>query len=249
LTGGVATTAGARRHTEQGLERKEQLLAHATSLFANRGYANTRVSDICKEAGVAKGLFYWYFDNKEALFAELVRSMREQLAATRAECIDPAADPLTQLRQAVASSVRFIARHTEFFTVLRMERREPMVSAILREVADADVAGVARLVVAGQRSGHITADEPAEFLAQGVAGAVTTFCHAHRTGRLGIDEDELAELVAQWVVRAVGGDDHPDGARDEERDATLRLLPTGTRQRVRVAQTNQLTAPTGISAR
>ena len=125
LTDGVATAAGARRHTEQGLERKEQLLDHATRLFASRGYASTRVSDICKDAGVAKGLFYWYFENKEALFAELVRSMRAQLAATRAESIDPAADPLTQLRQAVACSVRFIARHTEFFTVLRMERREP----------------------------------------------------------------------------------------------------------------------------
>ena len=155
---------------------------------------------------MAKGLFYWYFENKEALFAELVRSMRAQLAATRAESIDPGADPLTQLRQAVACSVRFIARHTEFFTVLRMERREPTVSAILREVADADVAGVARLVAAGQRSGQVTAPEPPEFLAQGVVGAVTSFCHAHRTGRLGVDEDELADLVGRWVVRAVGGE-------------------------------------------
>ena len=202
----MATAAGARRHTEQGLERKEQLLEHATRLFASRGYASTRVSDICKDAGVAKGLFYWYFENKEALFAELVRSMRAQLAATRAESIDPGADPLTQLRQAVACSVRFIARHTEFFTVLRMERREPTVSAILREVADADVAGVARLVAAGQRSGQVTAPEPPEFLAQGVVGAVTSFCHAHRTGRLGVDEDELADLVGRWVVRAVGGE-------------------------------------------
>src|SRR6185436_8823808 len=90
-----------RRLTDQGRERKQQLVDQAAVLFEERGYADTRVVDICAGAGVAKGLFYWYFENKEALFAELVRSMRAQLATTRAESIDPAADPLTQLRQAV----------------------------------------------------------------------------------------------------------------------------------------------------
>jgi AcrR family transcriptional regulator len=258
----VAATPGARRHTDQGLERKEQLLAHATRLFATRGYANTRVIDICKAAGVAKGLFYWYFDNKEALFVELVRSMQQQLADTRAASIDPDADPLTQLRQAVECSVRFIAHHTEFFTVLRMERREPTVSAMLRQLADADTAGVARLVAAAQAAGQLTVDDPPELLAVGVVGAVTSFCHAHRTGRLGMDEHELAEVVARWVVRAVGGaepterpsqhakDDGTDQLGDAEPDdATVRRLPTGTRQRRRVAQTSQATAPAGISAK
>jgi hypothetical protein len=152
--------------------------------------------------------------------------------------------------------VRFIARHTEFFTVLRMERREPTVSAMLREVADADVAGVARLVAAAQRAGQVTAPEPPEFLAQGVVGAVTSFCHAHRTGRLGVDEDELADLVGRWVVRAVGGEADRTSEADGEGaqlgelpDLTVRLLPTGSRQRVRVAQTSQPSAPKGISAR
>ena len=61
-----------RRLTAQGLERKQQLLDCAAELFAERGYADTRVLDIVRHAGVAKGLFYWYFENKEALFRELV---------------------------------------------------------------------------------------------------------------------------------------------------------------------------------
>jgi AcrR family transcriptional regulator len=70
-----------RRLTEQGRERKQQLLDHAADLFSRRGYADTRVVDICEAAGVAKGLFYWYFENKEALFSELVTSMRLRLRA------------------------------------------------------------------------------------------------------------------------------------------------------------------------
>ncbi|MCB0958296.1 MAG: TetR family transcriptional regulator, partial [Acidimicrobiales bacterium] len=39
---------------------KQQLLDHAAALFAERGFAETRVLDIVGAAGVAKGLFYWY---------------------------------------------------------------------------------------------------------------------------------------------------------------------------------------------
>ena len=68
-----------RRLTAQGLERKQQLLDCAAELFAERGYAETRVIDIVRAAGVAKGLFYWYFENKEALFKELAASIRLNL--------------------------------------------------------------------------------------------------------------------------------------------------------------------------
>ena len=46
-----------RRHTDQGLERKQQLLDAAEALFASQGYRATRIADICAAAGVAKGKF------------------------------------------------------------------------------------------------------------------------------------------------------------------------------------------------
>ena len=239
-----------RRLTAQGMERKQQLLDRAAELFAERGYAETRVIDIVRAAGVAKGLFYWYFENKEALFAELVRAMRADLQRERAAAIDPAADPLTRLRQAVESSVRFIVLHTEFFTVLRMERREPTVSALLREASDADIAGVAHLVADCQQAGLIPSTDSPAFLAQGVVGAVFTFCHAHRTGRLGMDVDEVACAAGRWVVRALGSrQDSPDVAAAGDDESDVRRLPTGRRQPVRVAHASQPIAPTGISAR
>ena len=64
-----------RQLTAQGLERKEQLLGASARLFAEQGYAATRIADIVKEAGVAKGLFYWYFENKEALYVAVLERM------------------------------------------------------------------------------------------------------------------------------------------------------------------------------
>ena len=70
---GESSGAAERRtHTEQGIERKQQLLAAAAALFSSKGYASTRIARACAAAGVAKGLVYWYFPTKEELFAELV---------------------------------------------------------------------------------------------------------------------------------------------------------------------------------
>src|SRR5687768_12851847 len=100
-----------RRLTAQGKERKQQLLDRAAELFAERGYAETRVIDIVEAAGVAKGLFYWYFENKEALFRELVENIRLRLRQAQAEAMAGDDDPLTQIRQGAEASVRFMASH------------------------------------------------------------------------------------------------------------------------------------------
>src|SRR3954468_14567425 len=111
-----------RRHTEHGRERKQQLVDAAAELFAANGYTATRIQDICKRAGVAKGLFYWYFPTKQDLFAELVRSMRFRLRKAQAAAMDPAADPLTRLRQGTEASVRFHVAHAGYFSLLDVER-------------------------------------------------------------------------------------------------------------------------------
>lgn len=40
--------------------------------FSERGYHDTRVDDICQEAGISKGSFYWYFESKEAVFLQIL---------------------------------------------------------------------------------------------------------------------------------------------------------------------------------
>src|SRR4051812_21168338 len=139
---GVTMTDGTpgRRLTDQGKVRKQQLLDQAAILFAERGYADTRIVDICASAGVAKGLFYWYFENKEALFAELVRSMRLKLRTTQSAAIDPDADPLVRIRQGTDASVRFMGQHRAFFALLEVEQRSSGLAAVLREGTEIHVA-------------------------------------------------------------------------------------------------------------
>src|SRR6516164_5716336 len=63
-------------------ERRAAILAAALEEFAARGFAATRLDDVARRAGVAKGTIYLYFRDKESLFQELVRAMLSPLAGT-----------------------------------------------------------------------------------------------------------------------------------------------------------------------
>jgi AcrR family transcriptional regulator len=55
--------------------RRQAILAAALDEFSDRGFAATRLDDVAKRAGVAKGTIYLYFRDKESLFQDLVRDM------------------------------------------------------------------------------------------------------------------------------------------------------------------------------
>jgi len=50
-------------------------LEAALSVFAKKGFAASRIGDIAREAGIAKGTVYLYFESKEAVFTALLREV------------------------------------------------------------------------------------------------------------------------------------------------------------------------------
>ncbi|MDX2052360.1 MAG: TetR/AcrR family transcriptional regulator [Polyangiaceae bacterium] len=53
-------------------ERRQQILKAARDVFVKRGYHQTTIDDIVAEAGVARGTYYLYFEDKRAVLADLI---------------------------------------------------------------------------------------------------------------------------------------------------------------------------------
>src|SRR5262247_4151427 len=74
--------------------RRDHILDAATRVFAARGFNVATVRDVAREAGVADGTIYNYFENKDALlfgiFDRLNESERRQQDLTPAPDADPA---------------------------------------------------------------------------------------------------------------------------------------------------------------
>jgi AcrR family transcriptional regulator len=201
------TTATDRRFTRQGEDRKADLLRHAEALFAKRGYADTRMIDIADSAGVAKGLYHWYFGSKEALFREIVLDLQERLRLAQCEAVRITDDPLAQLYVGTVASVRFVARHHRLYGMFRHVSADPGLSDAVAQSTNTHAQDTAVVLREGQRRGVVRADEEAIALAYGNAGVVSTYVFMYRTVRPRPDLDEVAHLAARYVVRALAADD------------------------------------------
>ncbi len=60
-------------------EKQEAILDAAASVFAQKGYYQANVADICKKAGISNGALYKYFKNKEALYIKVFTSHIERM--------------------------------------------------------------------------------------------------------------------------------------------------------------------------
>ena len=70
----------------------------------------------------------------------MVRTMRQQLRRAQAAAMEPGADALTRIRQGSMASVRFMAEHRAYFTLLDVERSEPALAEVLRAVDEETIA-------------------------------------------------------------------------------------------------------------
>lgn len=195
-----------RRLTTQGRERRLQLIEAAGELFAERGYDDTRIVDIVQRAGVAKGLFYWYFENKAALFRDLVEQNRLGLRKAQAAAIDATTEPLRQVRQGSEASVDYMARHARLFSLLEVETIDKQFTDVLRQGTDIHATDVARIISRGIDEGTIRDEDPM-LLAYGVVGAIGYYGHFQRTGRIAMDVPELAAFVGRFVVCSLAADE------------------------------------------
>lgn len=103
------------RTTEKTAERKEarrkHLLNVATRLFGRHGYHATTVPMIVAEAESSIGSFYFYFSNKEDVFAVVLRDVGERISAALNAAIQGSTDPLEQMGNAVRALFLFLAEH------------------------------------------------------------------------------------------------------------------------------------------
>jgi len=115
----------AYRTTPKIEERKEarklRFLNAAVHLFGSHGYAATTVPMIVAESGSSTGSFYFYFKNKEDVFAVAMESLGGRIAEAVGEAIATQAAPLPQMRAAVEGLFLFLARNPAEARILLVE--------------------------------------------------------------------------------------------------------------------------------
>ncbi len=92
--------------------KKRQILDAARSLFQEKGYAGTRMSEVANRAGLAAGTLYLYFDSKEALAQALGDSYLKRLAESVAPYLEEV-DTAQAIADSVHAALSFSAEERE----------------------------------------------------------------------------------------------------------------------------------------
>ena len=100
--------------------RRERLVECAKQAFATKGYYATSISHIVQEAGIARGTFYQYFDNKLHLFQSILDACLQDLRdRIRPIAIGPGAPPpLAQIHDNLARVLDLVLTDTELTHIL-----------------------------------------------------------------------------------------------------------------------------------
>lgn len=111
-------------------EGKKQLIMDvALELFASSGYHGTSISAIAKSAGISKGLLYNYFESKEELLIELLKSGFLDLMSA----FDPNHDNILtreELKIFVIGVMENTARKTHFWKLYFSVISQPIVNQV-----------------------------------------------------------------------------------------------------------------------
>lgn len=96
------------------------MLRHAKRIFARKGYHRTNVADIIARAGIARGTFYLYFQNKRDLFEELLAQVLTELShrIQRLRVGPGEPDPIDQLRDNLRRVLNFVLAERELTDIL-----------------------------------------------------------------------------------------------------------------------------------
>jgi AcrR family transcriptional regulator len=94
---------GERGHTrrtqaDRSATTRAALVAAATRLFSEQGYAGTGREEIVRAAGVTRGALYHHYADKADLFRAVFEAVEEQVMGRIAEAAMGTADPVEQLR-------------------------------------------------------------------------------------------------------------------------------------------------------
>jgi AcrR family transcriptional regulator len=198
----------------EGIEKRLAILDAAASVFMNLGFSAASLDDISEAYGATKGIIYYYYRNKSALFFAVQRRAME---LTR-EAIEPHAQagerPADRLRKMAHDHTLLMMEHLAYLRVAAQGlelhltgRTTASERAELEEIIKLRAANEAlyvRVIEEGVKSGDFRPMDP-KLLVKPLLGALnwTSRWYHPRKNETAKDRERVADELAGFAVSAL----------------------------------------------
>lgn len=182
------------------IDKQELIIDAALEVFCEKGYANTRMADIAKRAGVSYGLVYHYFGSKEVFFDTIV----EKWWNTLYEILEAEKNSSKGFQQKLENIIQFfLDTYSNKFYLLSIFVTEVSRSSLYRTER-----GLARfrkffalsdeIMSMGQESGYFRSDIAPHYLTYIFLGAMEAFISVMVLGK-----EKLTKKREQRIINSI----------------------------------------------
>ncbi|MGA8210261.1 MAG: TetR/AcrR family transcriptional regulator [Nocardioidaceae bacterium] len=177
--------------------RREQILAVAAGLFAERGFHGVSVADLGAACGISGPALYKHFPSKDAMLAEMLVGISEELLRVGLDRSAHAADATAALRSLIAWHVDFALGHEPLIVV--QDRDWTSLPAQARDrVRDLQRRYVDVWAGRLQQVHHGLGRQEARAMAHATFGLINSTPHSSR-----LPADAMRVLLSQMAQRAL----------------------------------------------
>ncbi len=182
-------------------DKRAQILDAALAVFSRKGIFASRIADIASEAGIAYGLVYHYFRNKE----EILNTIFEERWARVTELLEEAEEAGESCREQLEGAVEvFISSYRDRpqvveLLLLEFSRMSKFLEPTHLEQIGRAFAVVTRILENAQKAGEIRSDVPASLLMLVFLGGIQLILQSEAFGGVRLPEG-FAARGAETVV-------------------------------------------------
>src|SRR5512138_1003762 len=140
--------------------KHQKIIQAAAKVFAEKGFYNSRVSEIAKEANVADGTIYLYFKNKDDILISLFEEEFGQIVENIRKELNEEKDALHKIRRFAFAHLSIVSNQPHLAEVLGVEVRQS--SKFMKEYVNKPFIEylnlIRSIIVEGQEKGLIRKD-------------------------------------------------------------------------------------------
>jgi TetR/AcrR family fatty acid metabolism transcriptional regulator len=186
-------------------DKPQQIIEAAVRVFARKGYYNSRVSDIAREAGMAAGTIYLYFKTKDDILVTLFRDKMAEFVGALRKAIAEEPDATAKVRRLVWLHFSILEKNPDLAEVVQVELRQGQKffrGASSQEIG-AYFALIGSVLEEGAAEGRFRPDLPVKVATKMLFGAMDQMATSWVLGRRGYRLVDTADAVARVFLQGV----------------------------------------------
>jgi TetR/AcrR family fatty acid metabolism transcriptional regulator len=201
--------------TKQNSDKYHKILEAAVVVFAERGFFQSTVSQIAKQAGVADGTIYLYFKNKDDILVQFYEYKTGQAFKRFREAVDQATSAEQKLQSLVYTHLEEFQKDINMAIVYQAETHQHQLQRLAPDVLVQDIIKkmfkmyrdlITEILELGQQEGHFRRNLYVGLVMRLIIGAVDEVINSWIRAGGSYDLVSMADPLVDLLIKGIGSE-------------------------------------------